>query len=133
MPCSCGRPARYAGRHRKTVLSALGPLALCRAYYHCSHCERGFFPRDRALGLAGSSLSPAVTRMAGNAAARVSFQEAAALLSELAGSGAVVKRTIDAACPAAAGRSGRFPLSDRPPTRTRVRNRTGAKRKHRPV
>ena len=97
LPCCCGRPARYAGRHRKTVLSALGPLALCRAYYHCSHCERGFFPRDRALGLAGSSLSPAVTRMAGNAAARVSFQAAAALLAELAGLRLSAKRVERAA------------------------------------
>ena len=63
----------------------LGPLALARAYYHCAGCGQGFFPRDQALGVAGTSLSPAATRMVGNAAARVSFQKSSALLAELAG------------------------------------------------
>ena len=31
-PCSCGRAARYAGRHRKTLETALGPITLERAY-----------------------------------------------------------------------------------------------------
>ena len=32
VPCpQCGEPARYAGRHRKTFESVLGPLALDRA------------------------------------------------------------------------------------------------------
>ena len=84
LPCGCGNTARYAGRRHKTVLTALGPVALRRAYYHCSRCKTGFFPRDRALGLADASLSPAVTRMIGTAAARVSFVEATALLDELA-------------------------------------------------
>ena len=85
LPCACGRAARYAGRRTKVFDSVLGPLALARAYYHCVACEQGFFPRDRALGLAGSSLSPAATRMVGNTAARVSFQESSALLAALAG------------------------------------------------
>ena len=84
LPCACGRAARYAGRRPKTVLTALGPITLRRAYYHCSHCQSGRFPRDRALGLTDSSLSPAVIRMIGTAAARVSFAEASALLAELA-------------------------------------------------
>ena len=69
LPCDCGQPARYAGRRAKTFLTALGPVELHRAYYHCAACKQGFFPRDRSLGLAGSSLSPATTRMVGTAAA----------------------------------------------------------------
>ena len=83
--CACGQLARYAGRYPKTFEAAVGPLTLERAYYHCGHCSRGFFPRDAALGLAGTSLSPAVTRMTGAAAARVSFGQASQLLAELAG------------------------------------------------
>lgn len=83
-PCSCGRAARYAGRQRKTFETALGPLTLERAYYHCRPCGRGWFPRDQALGLAGTSLSPAVTRMTGSAAALTSFAAASDLLDELA-------------------------------------------------
>ena len=82
--CRCGRPARYAGRRAKTFQSALGELTLERAYYHCDACGAGFYPRDRALGLQVSSLSPAVTRMVGRVGAMVSFAEGSALMQELA-------------------------------------------------
>jgi len=86
LPCSrCGGPARYAGRHAKTFTTALGDLTLTRAYYHCAACDHGGCPRDRALGVDGGSLSPAVTRMVGTAAALVSFAEGSALLGDLAG------------------------------------------------
>jgi len=60
-------------------------MTLSRAYYHCEACGSGFCPRDAALGLLGTSLSPAVTRMTGRAAAMVSFEESHELLEELAG------------------------------------------------
>ena len=85
LPCECGHTARYAGRRAKTFLTALGPLRLQRAWYHCSHCHHGFSPRERDLGLEGASLSPAVLRMTAVTAARVSFAEASELLQELAG------------------------------------------------
>ena len=50
----------------------------------CS-CGHGRFPRDAALGMAGTDLSPAVQRMASTAASMVSFAEASTLLEELAG------------------------------------------------
>lgn len=62
-----------------------GPLRLERAYYHCPTCGHGFFPRDRAWGLEGSSLSAAVPRMTATVGAMVSFQEGSRLLKELAG------------------------------------------------
>jgi len=85
LPCTCGRPARYAGRRDKTFTTALGELTLSRAYYHCEPCAGGFCPRDRALGLHDTSLSPAATRMVGKSAAMVSFAESSELLHELAG------------------------------------------------
>jgi hypothetical protein len=60
-------------------------MVLERAYYHCEECQAGFCPRDYALGLAGTSLSPAVARMNGQAAAMVSFEETHELLRDLAG------------------------------------------------
>ena len=83
--CACGQLARYVDRRAKTFLSALGPLRLERAYYHCAACGRGFCPRDSALGLEGGSLSPAVTRMVAAVGALVSFEEGRELLKELAG------------------------------------------------
>lgn len=83
--CDCGKAARYAGRREKTFQTAMGELTLWRAYYHCDACEAGFCPRDRTLGLEDTSLSPAVTRMVGLAAAMVSFAEGSELMQELAG------------------------------------------------
>jgi len=85
LPCGCGAAARYAGRHAKTITTALGEMTLSRAYYHCAGCQSGFFPRDRALGIVDASLSPAVTRMTGLVGAMVSFEEGRELLGELAG------------------------------------------------
>ena len=78
--CSCGSEARYAGRRNKTFTTAVGEMTLERAYYHCAACKSGFFPRDRALELQDSSLSPATTRMVGLSAAMVSFKEASELM-----------------------------------------------------
>ena len=85
MACACGQTARYAGRRPKTFTTVLGPLTLERAYYHCDACQTGVCPRDRALGLHETSLSPATTRMVGLAALSVSFAEAGELLKALAG------------------------------------------------
>ena len=56
---ACHKPARYAGRRKKSFETALGEMTLGRAYYHCDSCEAGFCPRDRALGLLDTTLSPA--------------------------------------------------------------------------
>lgn len=85
LACACGQRARYVDRRAKSFVSVLGPLRLERAYYHCAACGQGFCPRDRVLGLEGSSLSPAVTRMTAAVGALVSFQEGSELLKELAG------------------------------------------------
>ena len=83
--CACGQTAHYAGRRPKTFTTLLGPLTLHRAYYHCAACRRGSCPRDRALGLQDTSLSPATARMVGLAATSVSFAEASEWMGELAG------------------------------------------------
>ena len=85
LPCPCGRRARYVERRWKSFHSVVGELKLERAYYYCWECERGFCPRDRALGMDATSLSPAVVRMIGTVGAMVSFQEGSDLLTELAG------------------------------------------------
>jgi hypothetical protein len=97
LPCSCGEPALYHGRHQKTFESVLGPLHLERAYYHCAKCQSGFCPRDQALRLEMFSLTPGVLRMTGSTAALVSFAESSALLHELAGVEVSVKQVERAA------------------------------------
>ena len=86
MPCpTCAGPARYAGRRAKVFTSVLGNLKLERAYYHCDACKAGSCPRDLALGMGATSLSPGVLRMVGRVGAMVSFEEGHALLQDLAG------------------------------------------------
>jgi hypothetical protein len=85
--CECGQAARYAGRRMKVVRSILGELRLERAYYHCPHCSRGFYPRDRHLGIEKTCFSPATVRMMGTVGSMLSFQEGSQLLRELAGIG----------------------------------------------
>ena len=99
LPCACGAPAQYHGRHGKTFESVLGPLLLERAYYHCAQCQSGFCPRDHHLHLEMFSLTPGVLRMTGSAAALVSFVESSDLLRELAGvevSASQVERAAEA-------------------------------------
>ncbi len=83
--CACGRTARFAGRRPKTFITLLGPLTLQRAYYHCDDCRRGSCPRDHALSLQNTSLSPAITRLVGLTAAELSFAKASELFAALAG------------------------------------------------
>jgi hypothetical protein len=94
LPCTCGGAARYAGRREKTFTTVLGELTLSRAYYHCEACEQGWCPRDRALGLEGTSLSPGVTRMVGLVAASSSFEWSSKLLAELAGVDVVDRQVV---------------------------------------
>lgn len=83
--CACGGLARLAGRRPRTIVSVLSEIEIERAYYICEACGRGFCPRDRALGIEGSHLSPGVLRMVGAVGAAVSFEEGAGLLKDLAG------------------------------------------------
>lgn len=83
--CTCGEVARYAGRRAKTIITVLGPLELQRAYYHCSECGHGFFPRDQALHIGGGSLSDGMQRMVGTTASLMSFAETEELLRTLCG------------------------------------------------
>ena len=94
LPCECGAEARLAGRRPKTFTTARGPLRLERAWYHCECCHQGFSPRDRALGMEHTFVSPAALRMMGIAAARTSFAGASTLLRELAGL-ALAPKTVE--------------------------------------
>ena len=65
LACACGRPAQYVSRRPKTFITLMGPTRLERAYYYCPACRRGSCPRDRALDLQDTSLSPGATRLVG--------------------------------------------------------------------
>jgi hypothetical protein len=83
--CGCGHQADLAGYRAKSADTVLGPVAICRAWYHCDRCHHGLAPRDEQLGIAGQSMSPGLRKMTARAAAAVPFAAAARLVSELAG------------------------------------------------
>jgi hypothetical protein len=83
--CGRGHEGEFAGYRAKTLHTVLGPVALRRAWYHCSVCGQGHAPRDEQLGVAGTSLTPGLRRMIDRAGAAAPFTPAAGLLSDLAG------------------------------------------------
>jgi hypothetical protein len=78
------QPGQRLYRERScAVLSMLGPLTLCRDYYHPPGPEGGF-PLDRALGLIGHC-TPGAARMLGRTAAQLPYLESSQQLQALAG------------------------------------------------
>ena len=69
-PGARGRVRRYRD---KVIDTALGPVTLTRAWYHCAACGHGLAPRDAELGVAGASMSPGLAAMNDRAAAAVPF------------------------------------------------------------
>ena len=84
-PCDCGHAARYHDRRPRQLLTALGPVQLERAYYHCWHCDRGHSPRDRELAVEGTACSPGVRRMLAVVGSESSFEQGREQLQLLAG------------------------------------------------
>jgi hypothetical protein len=90
--CGSGHRAGFVSYRDKTIDTALGPVTVRRAWYHCACCGHGLAPRDAELGVTGASMSPGLAKMTARAAAAVPFAKAAGLLAELAGIGLTVKR-----------------------------------------
>jgi len=97
VPCGQGHQAEFVSYRDKVIDTALGPVTLTRAWYHCLPCGHGLAPRDAELGVAGASLSPGLAAMTDRAAAAGPFAEAAGLLGDLAGVALTAKRVERAA------------------------------------
>ena len=97
VPCGRGHEAEFVSYRDKVTGTALGPVALTRAWYHCAACGHGLAPRDAELGMAGASMSPGLAAMNDRAAAAAPFREAARLLEDLAGIRLTARRVERAA------------------------------------
>jgi hypothetical protein len=80
----CRDDARFQRHLPRDVLTVNGPVELSRAYYHCSHCDHGYFPLDQRLGLSGR-YSPGVLPLITLAGTEEPFRQAHDLLKRLAG------------------------------------------------
>ena len=54
--CGAGHQARFVSDRDKVIDTVLGPVTVCRAYYHCGQCPGGVVPRDAELGTVHASL-----------------------------------------------------------------------------
>jgi hypothetical protein len=97
VPCGRGHEALFVSYRDKVIDTALGPVTLRRAWYHCAECKHGLAPRDAELSVASKSLSPGLAAMNDMAAAAGPFAGAARLLQELAGVRLTAKRVERAA------------------------------------
>jgi hypothetical protein len=58
--CGCGCRSRYAGKRTRQMITLHGVIPICRAYYYCSRCKKGFCPLDVDLQLSGNQCSRSV-------------------------------------------------------------------------
>ena len=84
-PCEKGHVFEFKEYRDKEVLTLLGPVTIRRAYYYDGGCQTGWCPKDKALDIVGSSLSPGVRRIMGRAGANGPFALGHEDLKEMAG------------------------------------------------
>src|SRR4051794_20631385 len=97
----CRDVAAFKDHRDKSFTTLLGDAWLeVRPYYHCSHCHRGHFPGDAALGLTGRRISRGAEEVITQGGTLTNFAEAATkLLPKMAGlrfSESTVERTTEA-------------------------------------
>ena len=83
--CGRGHRATFVEHRTNEILTALSPIPVRRAYYHCRDCQSGFLPKDEELDIVGTSWSPGVRRMMGRVGGQEPFRQGRRDLEELAG------------------------------------------------
>ncbi len=80
----CGHRTRSKGRRSRSVVTAIGKIALARDYRICPDCDDAGFPADAVLGLNGS-VTRRATRQICHVGASESFDRGERTLAELSG------------------------------------------------
>ena len=86
-PCpSCGQRVKVQSWRARTVTTTSGPITFKRPWFVCPHCEHGFSPEDRTLGLGPRTrLSEGSREWIVGLGATTSFAEVAEWLERLTG------------------------------------------------
>lgn len=85
LECGKGHRAQFIEYRDKYLITALSPVEVKRAYYHCEDCKDGVIPKDRELDIVDTSFSPGVRRMMGRVGGKEPFEEGRKDLEDLAG------------------------------------------------
>jgi hypothetical protein len=83
--CGQGHRAHFIEYRDKQLVTALSPVLVKRAYYHCEQCQEGVIPKDRELDIVDTSFSPGVRRMMGQVGGKEPFEQGRRDLEDLAG------------------------------------------------
>lgn len=83
--CECGNMAKLIEIREKKVETVVGSIHLRYGYYYDRECGHGISPRERELGVEGSSFSPGVQRMMARVGSSVPYGQAEEDLRELGG------------------------------------------------
>lgn len=83
--CSCGNHMRFVGHRSRGVHTTFGWVEIPRAYYRCNNCGCTEAPYDRAAGLGGEQVSPALAKACCLLAVDDSFDESSRKVRELLG------------------------------------------------
>ncbi len=83
--CGQGHQIKFMGIRKKEVITVVGKIVLKRNYYYDRECSKGWSPKDRELGIEGSSFSPGVQRMMGRAGSNRPFALSEEDILEMAG------------------------------------------------
>lgn len=83
--CGKGHRAEFIEYRDKQLLTALSPVEVKRAYYHCKQCREGVIPKDHNLDIVDTSFSPGVRRMMGQVGGKEPFAEGRRDLEDLVG------------------------------------------------
>ncbi len=82
----CGRTLRRQKYlHTKTVESRHGEVTIERPYFYCKHCRRGYYPFDRALGIAPERKQYDLQRAAAELFSEVPHERASQIFERLTG------------------------------------------------
>jgi hypothetical protein len=84
-PCEKGHVFEFKEYRNKKVLTVLGSVTVRRAYYYDERCKKGCCPKDTALDIEGTSLSPGVRRIMARAGANAPFALGHEDIKEMAG------------------------------------------------
>lgn len=83
--CEQGHHVVFVEVREKELMTVLGKVRVKRNYYYDSDCRRGWCPKDRELGIEGSSFSPGLRRMMGRVGSSRPFALSEEDLLEIAG------------------------------------------------
>lgn len=83
--CERGHNAVFVEVREKELMTVLGKVRVKRNYYYDSDCRQGWCPKDRELGIEGSSFSPGLRRIMGRVGSSRPFALSEEDILEIAG------------------------------------------------